>query len=86
MQTNLKHYHEREILADALASEQSTTILYNSAANSTLTPALHKLFINLLNDTHQNAFDLLTTLHDKGYHPAPPVDKHTLKQIRKSYS
>ena len=86
MQTNLKHYSERELLADALETEQSTTILYNLATNNSLTPDLHALLLDLLTDTPQNEFNLLITLHDRGYYPAPPADKHALKQTCKAFS
>lgn len=86
MKTNLKYYSEKELLADALEAEQTATILYNLAASNALTPSLHDLLLNLLNDTHNSEFQLLMTLHDKGYRPAPPADKHALKQTRRVFT
>lgn len=86
MKTNLKHYSEKELLADALESEQSATILYNLAVSNALTPSLNELLLHLLNDTHHSEFELLMTLHDKGYRPAPPADKHALKQTKRVFA
>lgn len=84
--SQLTGYTEKEILADALDTQKSTTALYNLVANECANPELKKMMVNLLNDEHNLQFEVFNCMHNRGFYPTPPAEQQKIDQAKQTFA
>lgn len=78
-------YSEKEILADALASEKTATEHYTTFANECVHDSLRTTILNCLSeeqDIQKNVFD---EMHARGFYPTPAADTAKVTQVKQKF-
>ena len=74
-------YSEKEILADALASEKTATDHYNTFANECVHDRVRNAILKCLEEEHEIQKNVFDEMHSRGYYPTPAADSTKLDQV-----
>ena len=69
---------DREMMADALASQKQAASCCNTFAGECASPALLAEFLNLLGEEHQIQYEIFAEMQKRGWYPTTPA---TLQQL-----
>ena len=78
-------YSEKEILADALASEKTATDHYNTFANECVHDRVRNAILKCLEDEHEIQKNVFDEMHSRGYYPTPAADSTKLDQVKQKF-
>lgn len=79
-------YSEKEILADALASEKTATDHYNTFANECVHDRVRNAILKCLEEEHEIQKNVFDEMHSRGYYPTPAADSTKLDQVKQKFS
>ena len=79
-------FGDREMMEDALASQNALTESYNALANECASPALLNEFMNILNEEHQLQHEALDELQKRGWRRAEPAPQQQVEACRRQFS
>lgn len=78
-------YSEKEILADALASEKTATDHYNTFANECVHDRVRNAILKCLEEEHEIQKNVFDEMHSRGYYPTPAADSTKLDQVKQKF-
>ena len=78
-------YGDKEILADALASQKDTTKMYNMVANECANPQLRTMIMDMLNQEHDMQFDVFQDMSTRGFYPVTPATQGKINACKKTF-
>lgn len=78
-------YSEKEILADALASEKAATDHYNNFANECVHDRVRGAILKCLEEEHEIQKNVFDEMHARGYYPTPAADSTKLDQVKQKF-
>lgn len=78
-------YTEKEILGDALASQKSTTELFNKASNECVHEDVRETLLDILAEEHEIQQDVFCMMHEKGMYPTPEAEEKKIQQLKQQY-
>ncbi len=78
-------FSEKEILADALATEKGSTSNYNLFANECIHEDLRNTFMRVLDQEHAIQQDVFRMMHDKGYYPTPNAEEKKIMETKQKF-
>ncbi len=79
------NYSEKEILADALASEKAATDHYNNFANECIHDKLRGAIMKCLEEEHDIQKSVFDEMHARGYYPTPAADSTKVEQAKQKF-
>lgn len=79
-------YSEKEVLADALASEKSATEHYNQFANECVHDNVRNAILDCLEKEHAIQQDVFNMMHSKGFYPTPPAQAQKVEEAKQKFS
>ena len=79
-------YSEKEVLADALATEKVTTEHYNQFANECVHENVRNAILDCLDKEHAIQQDVFEMMHSKGYYPTPEAEKQKVEEAKQKFS
>lgn len=79
-------YSEKEILADALITEKTSTTNYNTFSNECVHENVRNVMLNLLNQEHEIQDDVFKMMHEKGFYPTPAADDKKIQETKSKYA
>lgn len=78
-------YSEKEILADALASEKTATDHYNTFANECVHDRVRNAILKCLEEEHEIQKNVFDEMHSRGYYPTPAADSTKLDKVKQKF-
>ncbi|MCI8963470.1 MAG: spore coat protein [Eubacterium sp.] len=81
----IMQYSEKEILADALASEKTATDHYNTFANECVHDRVRNAILKCLEEEHEIQKNVFDEMHSRGYYPTPAADSTKLDQVKQKF-
>ncbi len=78
-------YTEKEILADALASEKAATAHYNTFANECVHDKVRSAILKCLEEEHDIQKSVFDEMHARGYYPTPAAESSKLEQVKQKF-
>ncbi|MFA9464153.1 MAG: spore coat protein [Velocimicrobium sp.] len=78
-------FSEKEILADALASQKSSTSNYNLFANECVHEEVRNTFMKVLDQEHAIQQDVFDMMHSKGYYPTPNAEEKKVEETKQKF-
>ena len=78
-------YSEKEILADALASEKTATDHYNTFANECVHDRVRNAILKCLEEEHEIQKNVFDEMNSRGYYPTPAADSTKLDQVKQKF-
>lgn len=78
-------YSEKEILADALASEKAATDHYNTFANECVHDRVRSAILKCLDEEHDIQKSVFDEMHARGYYPTPAADSTKVEQLKQKF-
>ena len=78
-------YSEKEILADALASEKTATDHYNTFATECAHDRVRNAILKCLEGEHEIQKNVFDEMHSRGYYPTPAADSTKLDQVKQKF-
>ena len=78
-------YSEKEILADALASEKAATGLYNTFSNECVHSGVRSTLLKCLEEEHNIQQSVFEEMHARGYYPTPAADSTKVEQAKQKF-
>lgn len=79
-------YSEKEIYADALASEKAATEHYNNFMNECDHSQVRDAFHKILEQEHEIQVDVFEAMHKKGYYPTPAAQTDKIEQVKQKFA
>lgn len=79
-------YSEKEILADALTAEKTSTNVYNTFANECVHEKVRDVMLQVLSQEHEIQDDVFKMMHAKGFYPTPAAEEKKVEEAKKKYS
>ena len=76
-------YSEKEILADALASEKTATD--HTFANECVHDRVRNAILKCLEEEHEIQKNVFDEMHSRGYYPTPAADSTKLDQVKQKF-
>jgi len=83
---NSCNYGEKEVLNDALATEKSSTGVYNTFVNECANPQLRSDLMQILNTTHKTQADIFNEMQSKGMYQLCQAQQQKISQAKQKYS
>lgn len=78
-------FTEKEILADALASEKAATEHYNTFANECVHDNVRSAILKCLEEEHDIQKSVFDEMHARGYYPTPAADSTKVEQVKQKF-
>ncbi len=79
-------FSEKEVLADALASEKSATEHYNLWANECMHQGVRNAILDCLDKEQAIQQDVFQVMHAKGFYPVPPAQPQKVEEAKQKFS
>lgn len=78
-------FSEKEILADALASEKAATDHYNTFANECVHDTVRNAILKCLEEEHEIQKNVFDEMHARGYYPTPAAESTKVEQVKQKF-
>lgn len=82
----MQNYTDKEILADGLCTQKSTTALFNTSANECAHDGLRATMLNILSDEHKIQEDVFNMMHQRGFYETPAADDQKVQKAKQKFS
>ena len=78
-------FGDKEMMADALASQKFVTGNYNMFANECATKCIRDDVMTILNEEHQIQNELFTEMHNRGWYPTPAAEMQKITEAKQRF-
>lgn len=79
-------FSEKEVLADALTSEKTTTAHYNLWASECVHSNVRNAILDCLSKEHAIQQDVFNMMHEKGFYPTPAAQTQKVEEAKQKFS
>ena len=79
-------YTDKELLADALATEKAATDHYNTFANECVNDQVRNAILHCLEQEHSIQVDVFNSMHSRGFYPTPPAEQTKIDEAKQKFS
>ncbi|SHK17497.1 spore coat protein [Hespellia stercorisuis] len=79
-------YSDKEILADALTAQKTSTSNFNMFANECAHKDVREEMLHILEEEHAIQEDVFNIMHEKGYYPTPGADQMKVDSAKQKFS
>ena len=81
-----QQFSEKEILADALASEKAVVATYNTFATECAHEGVRNAILDCLGKEQAIQKEVFDLMHSKGYYPTPEADPQKIQEAQQKFS
>ncbi|MDD3402551.1 MAG: spore coat protein [Hespellia sp.] len=78
-------YSDKEVLADALTAQKTTTGLFNTFSNECVHEEVRNELLHILEQEHSIQNDVFEMMHSKGYYPTPEAQKQKVDEAKQKF-
>ncbi len=82
----MQNYTDKEILADGLCAQKSSTALFNTSANECAHDSLRATMLNILSDEHKIQEDVFNMMHQRGFYETPAAEEQKVQKAKQKFS
>ena len=82
----MQNYTDKEILADGLCAQKSSTALFNTSANECAHNSLRATMLNILSDEHKIQEVVFNMMHQRGFYETPVAEEAKVQQAKQKFS
>lgn len=79
-------YSDKEILADALTAQKTTTTHFNTFADECVHEDMRSELLHILEQEHSIQQEVFKMMHDKGFYPTPAAEQQKVEEAKQKYS
>lgn len=79
-------YTDKEILADALTAEKTTTNNYNTFANECVHDGVRNAILHCLEQEHAIQENVFNMMHQRGYYPTPDAEANKVQSAKQKFA
>ena len=79
-------YSDKEVLADALTAQKTTTNNFNTFSNECVHAEVRNELLHILEQEHSIQNDVFEMMHSKGYYPTPEAQKQKVDEAKQKFS
>ena len=79
-------YSDKEILADALTAQKTSTSNFNMFSNECAHSDVRNELLHILEEEHTIQNDVFELMHEKGYYPTPAAEQMKVDEAKQKFS
>ncbi len=82
----MQEFTDKEILADGLSTQKSSTEKFNTFANECVHDNLRGTIMNILEQEHNISTDVFNMMHQRGMYETPPAEAKKVMEAQQKFS